>query len=183
MGERTASEWPRRRLQVTPFTVAAWEPFGTVPADELDPASELTHVEFGWADPHINFIGHTYDEIDRTDTGAALCTLLNRHQFHTQALMAMNAEALVVVAPPGTTFESEADLDLVRAFVLPRHVAIVLRLGTWHWGPYPIAPGRVELFNVQGKRYKEDNGVAELTELLGVVLEVDTAAAPVPAST
>ena len=46
-----------------------------------------------------------------------------------------------------------------------------LALGTWHWGPYPISD-HVDLVNVQGAGFADDNDVAYLTRDLGVVVEV-----------
>jgi ureidoglycolate hydrolase len=64
-----------------------------------------------------------------------------------------------------------ADADQVRAFVLEPLSAVVLHRGTWHWGPFPVAADSVSLFNVQGRRYLEDNDSVDL-EGLGTPLDV-----------
>ena len=57
-------------------------------------------------------------------------------------------------------------------FVLAPGETIVLHRGTWHWGPFPIGgAASVRLLNVQGMRYQEDNGRAELGAF---VVEVGT---------
>ena len=71
----------------------------------------------------------------------------------------------------GSRSTSPADVDQVRAFVLPILSAIVLHRGTWHWGPYPVGADSVELFNVQGLRYREDNASVDL-EALGSPVDV-----------
>ena len=65
--------------------------------------------------------------------GRLRCELLNRHDTHTQTLMPMSGDALVVVAPAAVDFSEPAHFDTVRAFALPqlhvcasapRHVAL-----------------------------------------------------------
>ena len=85
-----------------------------------------------------------------------------RHDTHTQALMVMNCDAVVAVAPASLDFSDPADLDEIRAFVLHPLDCLVLHRGTWHWGPFPIGPDPVRLLNVQGRRYAEDNASVDL---------------------
>jgi ureidoglycolate hydrolase len=59
----------------------------------------------------------------------------------------------------------------VRAFVCDGSAGVNLALGTWHWGPYPITD-YVDLVNVQGKGFADDNEIAHLQRDLGVVVEV-----------
>ena len=82
----------------------------------------------GW----VNFIGHTLDEIEVRD-GRLRCELLNRHDTHTQTLMPMSGDALVVVAPADVDFSQAGTLRHgagVRAPAphvcasAPRHVAL-----------------------------------------------------------
>ena len=61
--------------------------------------------------------------------------------------------------------DAPADADRVAAFVLEPLQAVVLHRGTWHWGPFPVGATSVELFNVQGLRYREDNERADLGAL------------------
>ncbi len=160
-----------RTVQVTAGLVArdAWAPFGQLPTDESDP-TDNTVLSFAWADPHVNYIGHTFDEIEHTENGA-LCTLLNRHDTATQTLMPMNMDALMVVAPAHLDFSSDEDARLIQAFVVRQYQCINLAVGTWHWGPYPTAMGSLRLFNIQGRRYVEDNRVVYLERDLGILVE------------
>jgi ureidoglycolate hydrolase len=148
----------------------SWAPFGQLPVDETEPIDD-THLEFLWDDPHVNFIGHTYDEIQHSSDGA-LCDLLNRHDTATQTLMPMNMDAFVVVAPRDVDFSAADHLSTIRAFVLRRYECVNLARGTWHWGPFPVSEGRVQLFNVQGKRFAEDNAIAYLERDNGTLVEV-----------
>ena len=75
-----------------------------------------------------------------------------------------DAPARPVVAPAEVTMRAADDVAQVRAFVLEVQEPIVLHRGTWHWGPYPIGADSVELFNVQGLRYAEDNAMVDLAE-------------------
>ena len=99
MGTRTIE------LRPEPATREAFAPYGVIPPFEGDgfPTADLVFTRNdGW----VNFIGHTLDEIEVRD-GRLRCELLNRHDTHTQTLMPMSGDALVVVAPPDVDF-SEA---------------------------------------------------------------------------
>jgi hypothetical protein len=162
---------PKRvRLDLIEATEASFAPYGVLPPFEGDghPTADL---EFVLNDGWVNYIGHTLDEIE-VDGDVLRCELLNRHDTHTQTLMPMSADALVVVAPPDADFSQPEHFDAVRAFVLPRHTCVHLHRGTWHWGPYPIGADSVRIFNIQGRGYPNDNAVVWLTRDHGVVYEV-----------
>jgi ureidoglycolate hydrolase len=159
-------------LQLGSVSHESWEPFGTIPSDEGD-AHDRSDLEFLWDDGHVNFIGHTTDEITFTDDGAARCELLNRHDTHTQTLMPVDGDGYVVVAPAACDFAEASDFDQIRAFRLPRYSVVHLARGTWHWGPYPIGQDSLRIFNVQGRGYVNDNGIAWLTRDHGAVVEVE----------
>lgn len=132
----------------------------------------MTDLHFEWADPHLNFIAHAYDEVPHTATGEPECTVMFRHESHTQALMVVNCDAVVAVAPSSIDFSDDAHLETVRAFVLHPLDTFVLHRGTWHWGPFPIGRAAVRLLNVQGRRYVEDNESVDLPARTGAVFEV-----------
>jgi ureidoglycolate hydrolase len=72
---------------------------------------------------------------------------------------------VIAVAPAGTSFTADADLEAIRAFVVEPGETVVLHQGTWHWGPFPIRGATsVRLLNVQGRRYAEDNASVDLSE-------------------
>ena len=50
----------------------------------------------------------------------------------------------------------------LRQFRLRPLDAFVLHRGTWHWGPFPVGAPRVDMLNVQGLRYAEDNDCCPL---------------------
>ncbi|MGH9026722.1 MAG: ureidoglycolate lyase [Acidimicrobiia bacterium] len=160
-----------RRLKAEPVTAEGFAPFGEVPVEDGDP-DDAVELVFTRADPHFNFIVHTYDEVEHTSEGTALCDHLNRHDTATQTLCPLTGDAVLVVAPPAVDFSDPAHLDTVRAFVLHPHEAVNLALGTWHWGPFPVAPGEVRIANMQGRGYSTDNAVADIARELGAVVEV-----------
>jgi ureidoglycolate hydrolase len=86
--------------------------------------------------------------------------------------MPLNVDSVLAVAPADVDFADRDDLDAVRAFLLRPLDRLTLARGTWHWGPFPVEHDPVRLFNVQGKRYAEDNARADLGERVGVVFEV-----------
>ncbi len=160
-----------RTVEVEAFDGGAWSPFGWVPVEDTDPRDGEHRLRYEWDDAHLNVIGHSLDEVSKTE-GGLRCDELFHHVTHTQALMSLNCDCVVVVAPAGATFESTGDLDQVRAFLLHPHEPVVLHQGTWHWGPYPLDDTPVRLLNVQGLRYAEDNGRTDLKEL-GCSLDID----------
>jgi hypothetical protein len=153
-----------RTIKAEPFDAAAWEPYGWVPVTDTDPRDGEHRLKYEWDDAHLNVIGHSLEEVVKTDDGL-LCGELFHHNTHTQALMSLNCDCVIVVAPAGTSFAGGADLDNVKAFLLHPLEPIVLHQGTWHWGPYPLDDTPVSLLNVQGLRYAEDNGRVDLGAL------------------
>src|SRR5262245_62774122 len=113
---------------------------------------------------HLNVLSY--------DRRPLVCDHLNRHHKATQALVALAGRpTLVVVAPKAYDFATRDHLAHVRAFVCDGTAGINLSLGTWHWGPYPLMD-HVDLVNVQGENFAEDNEVAYLERDLGVVVAV-----------
>lgn len=142
-------------VRAEPLTAAGWAPFGALPVDDTEPADPV-HVEFTWGDPHVNYISHSYDEVEHTNDGV-WCARMYRHTSHTQVLMPLDVDSVVAVAPAGVEFTDSAHFDTIRAFRLRPLDCFVLARGTWHWGPFPVAPGTVRMLNLQGRRYIEDN--------------------------
>ncbi len=156
-----------------PLTAAAWAPFGWLPVADTDPTDGRRTLHYEWADPHLNVIAHTADEVEHTERGL-VCAGLYRHATHTQALMPINCDAVLAVATPDTDFAGPGAVDSVRAFRLAPLDVLVLERSTWHWGPFPLGPQPVRLLNVQGRGYAEDNEYADLAVLSGTALEVVT---------
>jgi ureidoglycolate hydrolase len=159
-----------RRLPLDVVTHASWKPFGSLPSDE-GTEHDTASLEFLWNDGHLNFIGHHRAEVPWTETGPR-CEVLYRHDTHTQALMPMDDDAVIVVAPAAVDFSAPEHFDRVRAFTVPALTPVRLSRGTWHWGPYPRARDSVRLLNVQGRGYPRDNGVVRLARDHGIVFEV-----------
>ncbi|HLI75425.1 MAG TPA: ureidoglycolate lyase [Acidobacteriaceae bacterium] len=155
-------------LTARQLTGEAWKPYGWLPVSDTNPADGQHTLRFEWHDAHVNLIHHAADEIAHKGE-SLICDRLFRHLTHTQALLILDVDAVVVVAPPGASFSTPDDLRQLEAFTLRPHDALVLHQGTWHWGPFPVRAPRVNLYNVQGRRYIEDNECQLLTHL-GVVL-------------
>jgi hypothetical protein len=158
-----------RVLRAERLSAAAWEPFGWVPVADTDPADGAMTLAFEWGDPHLNVIAHTYDEIGHRAEGAVVDRMY-RHLTHTQALMPLNVPGIIAVAPAGVGFGGAGELDAITAFALEPQDVFVLHRGTWHWGPFPVASGAIQLLNVQGRRYAEDNDSVDIAALGEVVV-------------
>lgn len=160
-------------LEPGPLTDAAWAPFGWIPVDDSDPRDATFTYEFLWGDVHVNLISHAADEVERNERGS-VCAVMYRHDTHTQTLMPLNVDSVVAVAPAGVDFSEPEHLETVRAFRLQPLQCFALHRGTWHWGPFPVGTEAVRMFNVQGKRYAEDNASVDLAGRAGAVFEVSS---------
>ena len=97
---------------------------------------------------------------------------LNRHHNATQALVALAGKpTLLVVAPKEVDFSTRDHLSFVRAFICDGTAGVNLSLATWHWGPAPLMD-HVDLVNVQGAGFLDDNEVAHLERDLDAVVQV-----------
>jgi ureidoglycolate lyase len=151
-------------VRAEPLTPAGFAPFGQVLSSEHTGTSEAV-IELRDGEMfHLNVLSY-----ERT---SLRCDHLNAHHRATQALVALGGKpTLLVVAPAGTAFTTRDGLESVRAFVCDGTAGVNLALGTWHWGPYPLAD-RVDLLNLQGAGFADDNEIAHLERDLGVVVEV-----------
>jgi ureidoglycolate lyase len=146
-------------VKAEPLTAEAFAPFGQL-VKEGDMVMELRDGE----EFHLNVLHY--------DRAELRCDHLNRHHKATQALVALAGKpTLLVVAPKEYDFSTEDHLPHVRAFICDGSAGVNLALGTWHWGPYPILD-YVDLVNVQGKGFANDNEVAYLERDLDVVVDV-----------
>jgi len=153
-----------------PLDAHAWAEYGWLPVEDTDPTDGEHRLAFSWSDAHLNVIMHSAEEIEHH--GAALrCSAMYRHDTHTQALLVLNVDAVVAVAPPGTSFDGPADASRIRAFHLRPLDSFVLHAGTWHWGPFPVGDEPVRLYNLQGLGYREDNAMVDL-EAAGAAVDV-----------
>ena len=154
-------------VEAQPFTPEAWSPFGWVPVPDADGRDGIHGLSFAAGDVHLNFIHHAPEEVKHTANGPVV-DILYRHDTHTQALMPVNCDAVIVVAPALINFTNPRDIDALRAFRLRPLDVIVLHRGTWHWGPFPVGRQPVRLLNLQSRGYRSDNASVELARTLGV---------------
>ncbi len=148
-----------RIVRAEPLSEDAFAPFGQVIAAG-DAVMELRGDEVF----HLNVLHY--------DRKPLRCDHLNRHHKATQALVALAGKpTLLVVAAAEWDFSTPDHVEHVRAFVCDGGAGVNLALGTWHWGPYPITD-YVDLVNVQGRGFADDNEVAYLEQDLDVAVEV-----------
>lgn len=158
------------RVEAQPLEPDSWAPFGWIPVEDTDPADGAQRLTFEWDDAHLNVIMHGPEEIEHR-AGALHCAAMYRHASHTQALLVLNVDAVIAVAPPGTQFGQGADAGSIRAFTLRPGQSFVLHRGTWHWGPFPVDQEPVRLYNLQGLGYRDDNTMVDL-EAIGAAVDV-----------
>jgi ureidoglycolate hydrolase len=160
------------QIKAEPLDREGWASFGWIPVRDTDPDDGSSRLVFEWGDVHLNIISHRLEELVQTDTGL-ICDVMFRHLTHTQALLVLNCPAVIAVASPSSRMAGREDLDQVRAFLLRPLDSFVLHQGTWHWGPFPVSDPQVDLFNIQGLRYAEDNDNVKLATR-GAAFEVVT---------
>lgn len=142
-----------------PLTPRSFHPFGQVIASG-DMVMQVHDDEVF----HLNVLSY--------DRRPLVCDHLNRHHRATQALIALGGRpTVVVVAPADLDFSTTDHLTEIRAFLCDGTAGINIALGTWHWGPYPLMD-HVDLANVQGRGFADDNEVAHLERDLDVVVTV-----------
>ena len=139
----------------------SWARFGWIPVADSDPADGIGRLEFSWGDPHLNIISHDASEVPRSGD-SLVCEMLYRHDSHTQALMVLDNDAVIAVAPASAAFDEAGDIMQLTAFVLHQLDILVLGRGTWHWGPFPVRDSTVHLLNLQGMGYLKDNTMVDL---------------------
>ena len=153
-------------IDAEPFDSDAWREFGWVPVPDTDPTDGIHSLEFSWEDAHLNYISHAPDEVAH-ENGHVVLDRLYHHDTHTQALVPLNGRSLIAVAPAIVDFSRAEHLESLRAFLLDPLTCIVLHRGTWHYGPYPLGGEPVQLLNLQGRRYREDNAFVDLDRSAG----------------
>ena len=151
-----------RHITAEPITAAAFEPFGWLPVSDTDPADGARRLEFEWGDPHLNVISHGPQEVERVEAGLR-CEQMFRHWSHTQALLVLDTESVVAVAPAHLDFSRPDDVRSVRAFRLSPLDAFVLHRGTWHWGPFPLVRQTCAPLQRPGVRIRGDNDSVDLS--------------------
>ena len=145
-------------VRAEPLTEPAFAPFGQMIASG-DMVMELRDGE----EFHLNVLHYDYMPLR--------CDHLNRHHKATQALVALAGKpTLLVVAAAAYDFTTTDHLAHIHAFLCDGTAGVNLALGTWHWGPYPLL-SHVDLVNVQGKGFADDNEIAYLERDLDVVVE------------
>ncbi len=142
-----------------PLTEEAFAPFGQV-INTGDMVMELRHDE----QFTLNVLSY--------DRYPLVVDHLNRHHNATQALVALAGRpTLIVVAAKEYDFTTRDHLAHVRAFICDGSAGVNLSLATWHWGPAPLMD-HVDLVNVQGAGFLNDNEVAYLERDLGVLVNI-----------
>ena len=149
------------QIKAEPLDREAWSSFGWIPVPITDPDDGASRLVFEWDDAHLNIVSNRLDRVAQTDSGM-ICHAMSRHLTHTQALLVLNCPAVVAVAPASCQLSGPRDLDEARAFLLRPLDSFVLHRGTWHWGPFPIDEPQVDLFNLQGLRWAEDDDNVKL---------------------
>lgn len=159
-------------MKAQPLTPEAFAPFGValVPMEDGTPFTEDEAVlDLSAGTPRFYLMS--------LEDKPLHFTRITRHLQTTQTLMALGgAEWFIAVAPAGDLDVGAVPaLDDIRVFRVSGDVAITLRKGTWHSGPYFEADAlnfaNVELSDTNAV----DHHTYRLDEALGVRVAIDAA--------
>lgn len=147
------------QIKAEPLTSEAFQPFGQVVGQDDINLALRNGEQFRMGIIHMRNNGYKIKS-------------LNYHRNSTQALVPLEGKAcLVVVAPPGLTFNEASDLKQVKAFLCDGSGGINIGLSTWHQALLPIGP-EMKMINVQGANSGDDTHVCNFERTLDAVIEV-----------
>jgi hypothetical protein len=129
----------------------------------LTPKIADPRLVFEWSDVHLNIISHRLEELVQTDAGL-VCDVMFRHLSHTQALLVLNCPAVIAVAHHRLICPA-----LRTSTRCVRSSSVLSTLSYYTRGPgtgarSQVSDPQVDLFNIQGLRYAEDNDNVKLAE-------------------
>ena len=124
------------QLPALKLTPAAFAPFGQILDLVAGGGDALVRTDGpGWQDCYTRapLIG-TNGSLGLTRSGGMPFDLhqMERHPNTQEALFCLDAPIVLAVAPAGA--QPQPEIADIRAFVIPKGVAVVLEAGTWHDG-------------------------------------------------
>ncbi|WP_207476470.1 ureidoglycolate lyase [Arenibaculum pallidiluteum] len=157
-------------LRLDPVSREAFAPFG-----DLIEASE-DGVPFGAQDARLDLSGGTPRfYIMRLHGKPPVVRRITRHRNVTQCLASVGGRPwfLAVAAPDGLDDPAaEPSPDGIRGFLIPGDVAVALRKGTWHAGPF-FEGDELSFFNLELSDTNEvDHHNAHLDRRHGIALRL-----------
>lgn len=159
-------------IQVTPVaaTPEAIAPFGTLitPGEDGTPFGAMdAALELGRGTPRLYIM--------RLTSRPLLVKGITRHRRVTQCLAAMKGMEWFVclAAPVDPDAEGEApDPKSIACFRIPGDVALALKRGTWHAGPFFTAPEQ-DFLNLELSDTNEtDHHTVRLDERFGIAFQI-----------
>jgi ureidoglycolate lyase len=147
------------QIKAEPLTPEAFRPFGQVVGRDEVNLDLREGEQFRMGIIHMRNRGYCISS-------------LNHHRNSTQALIPLEGKAcLVVVAPPGVTFQEAADLKHVKAFLCDGSVGINIGLHTWHQALLPIG-SEMKMVNIQGMHSSQDTYTCDFQHEFDAVVEI-----------
>jgi ureidoglycolate lyase len=103
-----------------------------------------------------------------------------RHLKGTQSFLPLGGQSMIVLAPPNDPFDSPAvpKVEDARAFLLDGTRGINLKLGTWHWTPFPVTAGAAFAILVRQDAAADDLNMIDLHAHWGGGLAVERETLP-----
>jgi len=184
-------------IHAEPLTSSGFGPFGQVLGPkEREPVTNRTFLEKGLVRIRDKIPAGRVSDFDVLDYWPGIADLsrdvlklgylrprlrplrfswMERHLKGTQAFIPIGGKrSLLPVAPRGDLNDEFAlpDLDEIRAFLLDGARGVNLRVGTWHWTPFPLEENAAFIILVREKAALEDLNFVDLEVRLNVSVEI-----------
>lgn len=157
------------RLHATPATPEAMAPYGTLitPGEDGTPfGADDAVLDLGRGTPRLYIMRLTHKPL--------LVRGITRHSRVTQCLAAMGGKDWFVclAAPADADAPEQPDPARIACFRIGGGVALALKRGTWHAGPFFTEPS-VDFLNLELSDTNEtDHHMVRLDQVFGTVIEI-----------
>jgi ureidoglycolate lyase len=131
-------------LKVERLTAEAFASYGEIIGRTgARPAIDNEDMSFspGLSNLELSHKGGMFSFLDIKKPRPFICENLERHINCTEALIPLCGQSICVVALSKDMKDpkSVVDLNSTKAFFMDGSLAVNLKIGTWHWLPYPIS--------------------------------------------
>lgn len=187
------------KIHAEPLTPSAFEVFGQVLGpQETEPVTNRSFFEKGFIRTTDKVEAERIADFDVLDYWPGIAALsldvpklgylrswsrplkfswMERHLKGTQSYIPLGGTwSILPVAPPKDLNDQDAipDVKEIRAFLLDGTRGVNLRVGTWHWTPFPLKENADFIMLVRNNAALEDLNFIDLQTSLNLSVEITT---------
>jgi len=164
-------------LKVERLTVKAFASYGEIIGrTDSKPAVDNDDMSFspGISNLELAHKGGMFSLLDIKRPRPFICENLERHINCTEALIPLEGQSICVVALSKDMKDpkSVVDLNSAKAFFMDGTLAVNLKIGAWHWLPYPISQKASFVVVFEKDTHKEDIEIIDLKKDHGISLKL-----------